>query len=1019
METLRASFQFLSTSVNKKCKYKFSFTQFRSELSELLVFRPLPLNLLFLSTNLFPKQDKTKLSFPLGKIQVFPPKISLWLIRAYFLFFSLFTFSQLLNCNIRSKTKPSSVKAYFPPKPVFPGPYSLALQLSFQAFAAMNQDLSAKDFMIKWTGHMFAETGLNINFHDNAWMVDDSAAIKDVDVSIVLPTQFTPHPTKRPLAPNSNDSDLPPTQFKKVGISPSNVQDITPSELFPQSPQASTQPPIIHSKTMCSKPTIYYNAIINGTRQSGLYTDRIEVGFDDSTSEINGTFEELEVRWNSHHLVTYPIEANGITKLSHLLLPTGPMALKLLSQLPQSTVNSAPTTEALKALLSLYYDDQEILLMANYSDDGKSGAWQSDAHVLCDMDFDYLNQTTMDEGLLIILPFKSPEECELFLDKMAFLSVNGRKDKTNRQLQSKVVRTFGDVKSLTNLPHSYIIWHTDSSVLNSLLPLSSAIHSQNAGQSRGLAPPQEKISEEAQETLRKLRGDRPPVTYSVAVSTPPLVTSDISAHTSNLYQINTAFNIRTHILISSVDINLPIGRRLQLLRRSLMSLTFPHPSPLTKVFKSFRWADNPTELSPDTLIERQPHGQRVYHVHVLTSSENFGLATNGSLPSPTTAPHDVKMEPSPNFNYQVPTFHPATYKIPVYPTLPCTAIPASAEPALHSKTTTVLCYVRGFGDNFDSQNMVQPLVLDNILTVTNLTPEHIFILPTTIQSISPRKVDSLNVLVQENVLAVMYNPAELTPAGYLTALQALGLGDTTQTIQLTLRGIPLEYIANPDVILTRPVPLHALEPINAFLAPLKITTCGLNLINLLISSGAIRVADLLHFVVLPRNPHGRYEFSYPRLYFFLKRGAKFQDAVAVGTPEISSLLPPAIKGRNFFKQSNLPGIYAVIQKGGTWSRNKRILTGSPISEIPLASTPSPSVSTATSFSSTSSVQHSQPKETQVTVMATMQQLLQQHTSFSTTQDLILQNSNLMVAIMADLAKSLKAKAPGLQGADSD
>ena len=120
---------------------------------------------------------------------------------------------------------------------------------------------------------------------------------------------------------------------------------------------------------------------------------------------------------------------------------------------------------------------------------------------------------------------------------------------------------------------------------------------------------------------------------------------------------------------------------------------------------------------------------------------------------------------------------------------------------MHSPSSPVLCYVRGFGDHYDAQNIAHALVLDNICTVTGLAPEDIFILPTTIQALPNNKIDNKKVLVEENVLSVMYNPETIDPSQLLESLRLLGLVDSSQTVQLTIRGIPLEYIAHPDVIL--------------------------------------------------------------------------------------------------------------------------------------------------------------------------------------------------------------------------
>ena len=72
--------------------------------------------------------------------------------------------------------------------------------------------------------------------------------------------------------------------------------------------------------------------------------------------------------------------------------------------------------------------------------------------------------------------------------------------------------------------------------------------------------------------------------------------------------------------------------------------------------------------------------------------------------------------------------------------------------------------------------------------------------------------------------------------------------------------------------------------------------------------------------------------------------------------------------------------------------------------IPSSTCTTPSVQTETS-------------EMQVTFMDSVHQLLQQQHQQASTQTLILQNSKDMVAILRDLSTSLKARAPGLHGAE--
>ena len=271
----------------------------------------------------------------------------------------------------------------------------------------------------------------------------------------------------------------------------------------------------------------------------------------------------------------------------------------------------------------------------------------------------------------------------------------------------------------------------------------------------------------------------------------------------------------------------------------------------------------------------------------------------------------------------------------------------------------------------------------------------------------------------------MYNPATVTNLEYIAAIKALGLADTSQVVKVSLRGFHLEYIAHPDAILTRPVPLHSLEPILGFLIPMAVKASGIDLTNLLISSGTFNPLELRHLVTLPRNPHARYEYTYPRLYLFLNRGSEFKDSLALSSPSIRTLLAPALQGRRqFFRLEHLPGLFALAQPTGTWVRNRHLLTGEPLKAILHSSPPSSredsksQPSEAMSSCTDSSAPFSEPIDT-VVVKDAVFQMIHQQQQYTQNQELLLQNSFTMVAILKDLSDSLKAKAPGFQGAVTD
>ena len=487
------------------------------------------------------------------------------------------------------------------------------------------------------------------------------------------------------------------------------------------------------------------------------------------------------------------------------------------------------------------------------------------------------------------------------------------------------------------------------------------------------------------------------------------------AQTEKLYELNVAQNLQTHITVSSINTKYPIGRRLQLIRRSLMALTLPHPAKFTGHFSSYQWADSMIEQDADSLITYHEHGHRKCLVHILSKPMSFGLASDGSCPPPITASRNIMLDLKGLSRDPLAAYHKTGYQLSPYPTLACAAIPKTARVALKSKKATVLCHVRGLGDNYDAHNIVLPLVHDSILEVTGFKEQDIFLIPTTIQATSPNPVEGRTVLIEENVLTVMYNPVTVNEESYVQALQSLGLADSSQTVTVTIRGIRLEYIVHPDVILTRPVPTHSLEKITCVLIPLKLQSCGIHLTNLLIASGTISSLNLLHLVVLPRNPLARYEYSSQRLYLFLRKDSQFFDALATGTSEIRSHLAPQGESRKtFYHLDHLPGVRAAMKAHGPWSRNRFLIHGTPLSQIVIDTSSSPSVTPSSAVSScTTSIStptlQDQPSDHSI------QHLIQQQYHYSSQQALLLENSSMMVQLLQDMKAALIARAPGVKG----
>jgi hypothetical protein len=407
-------------------------------------------------------------------------------------------------------------------------------------------------------------------------------------------------------------------------------------------------------------------------------------------------------------------------------------------------------------------------------------------------------------------------------------------------------------------------------------------------------------------------------------------------------------------------------------------------------------------------------------VNVLSKPLTFGLDSLGKLPPPISATHHTRID----LKDSNPTalFHPDGYKLSSYPILSSTVIPQFATAALLADPPPILCHVRGFGTNFDAQNIAYPLLLDNICQATQLDPSDVFLIPTVLQAKSSKLVNNLRVLIEEDVLTVLYNPLTVSTTRFLEALQSLGLADSTQSSLVSIRTIPFEYISHSDTLLLHPVPLHALEQINCILIPLSPCACGIHLVNLLISSGSIQASSLKHFTILPSNPHERHEYSYPRLYIFLSRGSQFRDSIAFGHPSIFPYLAHSLLGKKrSFKLNHLPGLHSKIQPKGQWSLNRFLITGTPKSTVTHSTNPSvqsatpvPPQGTSPSNLSTNSdlttvVHSSLPK---MSVQYVFQQIVAQHSSNAAIQERILAKSEDTASAIHDLINFLKASAPG-------
>jgi hypothetical protein len=258
-----------------------------------------------------------------------------------------------------------------------------------------------------------------------------------------------------------------------------------------------------------------------------------------------------------------------------------------------------------------------------------------------------------------------------------------------------------------------------------------------------------------------------------------------------------------------------------------------------------------------------------------------------------------------------------------------------------------------------------PLILENVCQATGLQKSDVFAVPISLQVQSPQKKDNLTVMVEEQVISVMYNQATVSPSVRMKALSSLGLADSTTCVRVLLRGIMVEYILDPDVIQTNPVP--SINKVNMVMIPMESGTCGLRLAALLIESGTILLQNLLHLVVLPYNTHGRFEFRFQRLYVFLAINTMFKDTIATMYSAITDILCHETT-KQFFKSEYLPGVQQALSAEGTWSINRSLLLNLPRTSLLVATprlfptnsvaapTTSESISNPSDISSPSSIQ---------------------------------------------------------------
>jgi hypothetical protein len=250
-------------------------------------------------------------------------------------------------------------------------------------------------------------------------------------------------------------------------------------------------------------------------------------------------------------------------------------------------------------------------------------------------------------------------------------------------------------------------------------------------------------------------------------------------------QVLMSYSFNTYIMVTSVNTHFNSGHQLMLIRRGLATLSAPIADPDTDYHELFTWAEDLTSMNQQSLKPFFKHGHRVCYIRVLGKTLHFGFNSAGHSQSLIYSHSHTKVDITEQEKSQVKKFHPKGYSLPTYPTVTCTAIPEFAGRALKHDPPCTLLFVRGVGENHDAHNILIPLVIDNVLLATQLQLDEVFALPIVIQASPKLKKDNLTVLLEENVIAIMYDPTKVTTERKNRALHLLGLADSS-----------VEYIAD-------------------------------------------------------------------------------------------------------------------------------------------------------------------------------------------------------------------------------
>jgi len=587
----------------------------------------------------------------------------------------------------------------------------------------LNSELEEEEFLSKWRDLVASQIGVYLTIEQGLWDIPENTIPPDVDFSELfaqkfdllpsseMETQDLSSPSKRPRDSDAQESGTPPDDETEKRTK--SIQGSLDSQ--EESPMQDTDTPVPRSMK----------------------------------------------------LIVFPVTVAQVTRTSYILANFY-LADYLHGLIPESSLLEFPTLEEYGTYLFSQTSSLPVGLVANYNTgEGNPGAWNSGAFSLTEDVKLLVNHITVSEGLLTILPLESTEEATDFAQGLLFATIHGRKAPSNKLRQSHFCRNFSEAKGCTNLlSYSYILWHSSSQVLSDIVSSSEQFptNPKLAKSTRSAIAPV------AMATLGKFRAARTSSYVSVTAQ-PVQITEEVVTCIKNLSRVHSLSQFSSHIVVVSIDINYNLGHQLYFIRRSLSALHQPTQDPIIKYFEPLPWAEDLTDMSGRTLISCHRVGHRTFYLQVLSHPLQFGSNDHGAFPTVISFFDRIHVTLTPGENITREQYHPDGYVLPSNPLIQISVVPTMAEAAFYAETPPVLLHVRGLGTHQDAHNILYPLIIENILMTTTLQQHDIFIVSNVIHAAPGLHRQNREILIEEQVLTVQYNPQSVTQTQLGQALQ--------------------------------------------------------------------------------------------------------------------------------------------------------------------------------------------------------------------------------------------------------